>query len=143
MFKWYKAFALLLTIPLGGLWTLKAVLMVIEPFTYCISGEGMYIKSVFDHAGKGRRSRHKKYYSLECNFRSNGKGYQRKSEDSYTLDEINKKYTEGGMIPIWISRKNPMQFKVRRWEGFGAGLLLLLIGVGFIGVAVKVRLGGW
>lgn len=131
---WYRAFLLLITVPLGGLWTVMAISGLLEPFQYAIRGEGRVVQIVYDH--KSRRGT--KFYKVECNFGHAGKGYQRSSEDYYLLQKLEKKYTVGETIPIWINRKNPLLFRVKRYFGELSFAILLGIGIGFLGIAAGV-----
>ena len=132
---WSKAFALLVTVPLGALWTAGAVSGLLEPFHYCIETEAQYKEYVF--AGTSKRN-HTRFYALKCSYQHGKRGYTERSHDHYTQSQIEKNFTVGSTIPIWVNKKNPKEFKVKRFHGMFAYSLLLMLGLGFLGVAVKI-----
>lgn len=129
--EWSKAFMLLLCVPLGTLCTIMAIVGITRPLRYCVKAEGVYIKLQ-------RRGWLSSFYHLECRFHSNGKGYQRVSEDFYTLRQWQKKYVEGTTFTIWIHKKDPMKFQVKRFFGVPANILMLFLGIGFWELAGRI-----
>lgn len=134
---WNKAFALILSIPLGSWWTWAAVSGLMEPLYYCIPVEALYKEYVF--VGTSRRN-HSRFYALKCNYHYGKRGYQEKSWDHYTKGDIEKKFTVGSTLQIWVNKKNPREFKVKRYHGMFAYGLLLVIGIGCLYAAGKVIL---
>lgn len=134
---WNKAFALLLSIPLGVLWTWAAISGLLEPFYYCMPVEALYEDYVFVRTS---RRNHTRFYALKCKYHYGNRGYQEKSRDHYTQSKIEKKFTVGSTMQIWVNKKNPREFKARRYDGMFAYALLLIVGLGFLGVAGKVIL---
>ncbi|MBQ7863242.1 MAG: hypothetical protein IJ353_02120 [Lachnospiraceae bacterium] len=134
---WNKAFVLLITVPLGILWVAGAVSGLLEPFYYCIPADAEYEEYVF--VGSSRRN-HTRFYALKCKYHYGNRGYQEKSRDRYTQGSIEKKFSVGSTMQIWINKKNPKEFKAKRYHGMFAYSLLLVIGIGFLCIAGKVIL---
>lgn len=134
---WNKAFVLLLALPLGIWWTWAAVSGLLEPHYYCIPTEAFYEEYVF--AGTSRRN-HTRFYALKCKYHHGNRGYQEKSRDHYTESDIKKKYTVGSTLQIWVNKKNPREFKVKRYHGTVAYLLLLVVSISFLCIAGKIIL---
>jgi len=132
---WNKAFALLVTIPLGGLWTWGAVSGLTEPLRFCIPTEAVYEEYVFVRTS---RRNHTRFYALKCKYHYGNRGYQEKSQDHYTQSKIEKKFTVGSTVQIWVNKKNSREFKAKRFHGMFAYSLLLMVGIGFVEIAVRV-----
>lgn len=135
--KWNNLLALMIIVPLGLSWTVVAFWLITQPFRYCVKREVTYKQAVFDHTLCGR-NRSIKCYALECSLQADGKEYKAKSKDTYTLTEINRKYIEGSTITVWFHKKKLTQFMVKRFQGAFVGLWLLIIGIAFLWIAVKV-----
>ena len=134
---WNKAFVLLLALPLGIWWTWAAVSGLLEPLYYCIPTEAFFEEYVFVRTS---RRNHTRFYALKCKYHHGNRGYREKSRDHYMESDIKKKYTVGSTLQIWVNKKNPREFKVKRYHGTGAYLLLLIIGIGFLCIVGKVIL---
>lgn len=132
---WNKAFVLILSIPLGVCWSWAAISGLPEPFYYCMPVEALYEEYVF--AGTSRKN-HTRFYALKCKYHYGNRGYQEKSWDHYIRSDVEKKFTVGSTIKIWVNKKNPREFKVKRYHGMFAYALLLIIGLSCLGAAVKV-----
>lgn len=132
---WTTLFALMVTLPLGFLWTVMAFFGVTAPFRFCIRREVTYIQPVFHHKHRGRSG---KYYALQCRFQNGRHTRQQKSEDWYDLSSIEKKYTPNTTITIWANKKNNSEFRVRRFFGVGSYLLLFVPSIGFLGLGIKL-----
>ncbi len=102
---------------------------------YCMPVEALYEEYVF--AGTSRKN-HTRFYALKCKYHYGNRGYQEKSWDHYIRSDVEKKFTVGSTIKIWVNKKNPREFKVKRYHGMFAYALLLIIGLSCLGAAVKV-----
>lgn len=75
-------------------------------------------------------------YTLEFQYRVDGRQYQKESEETYyNRDRLEKYYKNGQEYPIFISVKNPKIFVVKR-RIFFAEVMVLFTGILFIGTAV-------
>jgi hypothetical protein len=109
----------------------------LEPLYYCVATEAFYEKYVFVGASRRNRTR---FYALKCKYHYGKRGYQEKSSDHYTQSKVEKKFLMGSEIQIWVNKKNPGEFKVRRYHGMFAYALLLVLGLAFLGIAWKIML---
>ena len=134
---WNKVFIIMLTLPLGLLWTIMAFLGITSPFRYRIKREATYIQPIYEHKGRNHST---KYYVLQCRIPVGKHIRQINSEDWYELSLIEKKYTPGTTITVWVNKKHEERFLVRRFSGVVSHLFLILPGIGFLVIAIKALL---
>lgn len=130
-----KVFLLMVALLLGLLWTTMALFSVTKPFRYCIKKEVTYLQPIYAH--KGRNSS-RKFYALQCRVPVGRHIRQLKSEDWYKLPHIEKRYTPNTTLTVWVHKKHENKFLVRRCFGVGANLCLLLPGIGFLEIGIKL-----
>ena len=78
-------------------------------------------------------------YTLEFQYRADGKWYRKESEDMYiNRGRLEKKYENGQEYPIFISTKNPGIFAVKR-RPFFEDIMMLFTGFLFLGCTIWVN----
>lgn len=114
----------------GGIWlAVLGIDMLIAPFRYSVRGEGKYIGEIYDHTSHGRYGSSYVYYAMKFQFATPRRRMTKRSSDVYGLWYIKWKMTAGQTYTIWFNRKDPTDFRVKRFKDFIYGFPLTAAGL--------------
>lgn len=127
---------LIFPLPIGIGMTLFGFWLIIKGFFYSLEMEGTYIECEDRGSSLFRVT---KYYALVFTYQANDRTIKSCSEDYYILSQIEKNYEPRQVYKIWVNPKNLQDFRVKRFAGVPAGLLVIAtFGVGLLSVIIPL-----